>query len=129
MLNDPLANVMSAVLNLEKIGGKELLVKPYSKVIKKVLDILNAHGYIGTYEEVNDGRGNHLKLSLLGSINKCGAIKPRHSVALQDYEKYEKRYLPAKDFGVLIVSTNKGMMTHLDAKKQKLGGRLVAYCY
>ena len=41
----------------------------------------------------------------------------------------EKRYLPAKDFGILIMSTSKGIMTHYDAKKKNLGGKLLSYCY
>ena len=129
MLNDPLANMMSAILNHEKTGKKELIVKPVSKVIRKVLEIMNSHGYVGANSTVEDGRGDYLLLNLLGTINKCGVIKPRYAVQLPDYERFEKRYLPARDFGILIVSTNKGMMTHVEAKKQRLGGRLVAYCY
>lgn len=128
-LNDTLSNVMSKILNFEEVGKKECLIKPVSKIIKKVLDILNEEGYIGKYEEVEDGRGNYLKLSLLGNVNKCGAIKPRFAVNLEAYEKFEKRYLPAKGFGVLIVSTPQGMMTHYKAKEKKVGGRLIAYCY
>jgi len=128
-LNDTLSNTMSKILNCEKIGRKECTLKPTSKVMKKVLDLLNAEGYIGKYEEVEDGKGKHLKLNLLGQINKCGAIKPRFSVKIADYEKFEKRYLPAKDFGILVVSTSQGMMTHYKAKEKKIGGRLTAYCY
>jgi small subunit ribosomal protein S8 len=120
---------MSKILNFEKVGKKECILKPMSSIIKKVLDILNAEGYVGAYEEVEDGRGNYLKLSLLGNINNCGAIKPRFSVQLDDYEKFEKRFLPSKDFGLIIVSTSQGMMTHYKAKEKKIGGKLIAYCY
>ena len=44
-------------------------------------------------------------------------------------ESFEKRFLPAKDFGVLIISTNKGLLTQKQAKEQNVGGALVAYCY
>ena len=44
-------------------------------------------------------------------------------------EKYEKRYLPAKQFGILIISTPKGLMTHVQAMDKKTGGKLIAYCY
>jgi small subunit ribosomal protein S8 len=128
-LNDPLSNTMSKILNCEKIGRKECTVKPISNTTKRVLDILNEEGFIGKYEEVDDGRGKFLKLNLLGNINKCGAVRPRSSVALTGYEKFEKRFLPSKDFGLLIISTSQGMMTHYKAKEKKLGGRLIAYCY
>ena len=128
-MNDSLSNAMSKVLNFETVGKRECVIKPISSTIKKVLDILNAEGYLGKYEEVQDGRGNYLKLNLLGNINKCGSIKPRFAVSIDNYEKFEKRYLPAKDFGVLIVSTSQGIMTHYEAKEKKIGGRLIAYCY
>ncbi|MBN1544605.1 30S ribosomal protein S8 [Candidatus Woesearchaeota archaeon] len=128
-LNDPLSNTMSKILNCEKVGKKECVVKPTSEVIKKVLDILNAEGYLGKYDEVDDGRGRYIRLNLLGNINKCGSIKPRFAVTVDNYEKFEKRFLPSKDFGLLIVSTSQGMMTHYTAKEKNLGGRLIAYCY
>jgi small subunit ribosomal protein S8 len=128
-LNDTLANVMSMIQGFENNGRKEVKIKPVSTIIKEVLKIMNEEGYIGTFKETEDSRGSSLDLNLLGSINKCGAIKPRFSVTLPDYEKFEKRFLPAKDFGILIVSTSKGMMTHYKAKEKKLGGKLIAYTY
>ncbi|MCH7727682.1 MAG: SUMF1/EgtB/PvdO family nonheme iron enzyme, partial [Planctomycetes bacterium] len=59
----------------------------------------------GSYKEVDDGRGGIIELNLLGNMNKCGVIKPRFSTTNETFEKWEKRYLPAKDFGILIVST------------------------
>jgi small subunit ribosomal protein S8 len=125
MLNDPLANVLSKVLNAEKIGQKEVMIKPFSKLIKDVLKVLNEEGYVGTFEE----KDNSLTLNLLGNINKSNVIKPRYAVKVENYEKYEKRYLPAKEFGVLILTTPKGVITHRKAKELKTGGKLLAYCY
>ena len=129
MLNDPLSNALSVILNNEKIGKSECLAKPISKIIKKVLDIMKDNHYIGEFKEIEDGKGNLIKINLLGSINKCGVVKPRYSVKNDGYEKFEKRYLPAKDFGIIIVSTSSGIMTHYDAKKKRLGGRLLSYFY
>ena len=129
MLNDTLATALSAILNLEKIGKKECVIRPSSKIIKTVLKIMNENNYIGSFNEVVMQKGNMLKVNLLGNINKCGAIKPRYSVKKDGYEKFEKRYLPAKDFGIIFVSTPKGIMSHIEAKKKNMGGRLIAYCY
>jgi len=129
MLNDPLAAALAKIMNAEKVGKKEVLVKPASKIIKTTLSIMNEGLYIGDYEEIEDGKGNVLKINLLGNLNKCGVIKPRFSTKQNGFEKWEKRYLPAKDFGVLIVTTPQGMMTHVQAKEKKIGGKLVAYCY
>jgi len=129
MLNDPLAAALSKMLNAEKVGKKEVLIKPASAMIKSVLTLMNEHNYVGSYEEINDGKGGVLKVQLLGNLNKCGVIKPRFSTGYTGFEKWEKRYLPAKDFGLLVVTTPKGIVTHLQAKEKQTGGRLLAYCY
>jgi small subunit ribosomal protein S8 len=129
MLNDPLSNMMSKMQNAELAGRKEITIKPYSKVIKAVLVVLNEAMYVGLPEEVADGKGNFLKLPLLGRINKCGAIKPRHAVKKGDFEKFEQRFLPARNIGILVLTTPKGVITHNKAKELGVGGRLVAYCY
>lgn len=129
MMNDPLASMMSLILNNESVGKSECLIKPSSKVIREMLKVMKENGYIGGFQEVEDSRGNYIKLTLTGSINSCNVIKPRYSVKTNGFEKFEKRYLPAKDVGILVVSTPKGIMTHYDAKSKKIGGRLLAFCY
>jgi len=48
---------------------------------------------------------------------------------VEDLDKYAKRYLPAKDIGMLIVSTNQGLMAHQTAQDKNIGGCLIAYFY
>ncbi len=129
MLNDTLANALSGIVNYDKVGKKQYLVHPASRITKRVLTIMNEQGYVGIAEDVTEARGGVLKVNLLGNINKCGVIKPRFAVTMDEYEKFEKRFLPAKGVGVIIVSTIKGLMTHDEAKEKNLGGRLIAYCY
>ena len=128
MLNDTLSNALSKILAYEQTSKKECTVKS-SKIIKKVLEILKNSGYVGDFEETKSLRGNELKINLIGAVNKCGVIKPRFNISKDDFIKFEMRYLPAQDFGVLVVSTSKGIMTHEEAKKLGIGGKLVAYCY
>lgn len=129
MLNDTLANVMSLILNSELVGRTECLIKPVSKIIKEILKVMKENNYVADFKEIEDSRGSYIKLSLAGSINKCGVVKPRYNIKKNDFEKFETRYLPAKDVGILLVSTTKGIMTHHDAKSKKIGGKLLAYCY
>lgn len=129
VMNDPLANALSKIINAEKIGLKSCIIKPISKEMQKVLTLFNEHGYLGKFKVVEDGKGGFMEIELLGNINKCGVIKPRFSTKYREMEKWERRYLPAKDFGIIIISTPKGQMVHTEAKKQKTGGKLVAYCY
>ncbi len=129
MLNDPLSNVLSNILNSERTGKDSCTVSPASSLIKKVLDLLNAEMYIGKYEEITKEKGGVLKVNLIGKVNNCSVIKPRFAIKNDEFEKFEKRFLLAKDFGIIIVSTNQGLITHREAKKKKIGGKLVAFCY
>lgn len=128
-MNDALSTALSNIFNAEKIGKQSCLVKPVSKTVKVVLDIMKNNNYLGDIEYTDNKKGGIAKINLLGNLNKCGPIKPRYNIKKGEYEKFEKRYLPAKDFGFLIVTTSKGVMTHIEAKTNNLGGRLLAYFY
>lgn len=128
-MNDSLSNAVSNLFNCELVGKKVCHIKPISNIIKNCLRVLKDNGFVGSFTEIEDGRGKILKLELLGVINKCGTIKPRYAVGKEIYEKFEKRYLPAKDIGILIVSTPQGIMTHIEAKKKNIGGKLLLYCF
>ena len=129
MLNDALATALSKILNAEKRSKKEVLIKPASKIIKTILNLMNENQYLGAFKEIKDGKGNFLKVNLLSNINKCGVIKPRFSTKKDEFEKWEKRYLPAKDFGLILVSTPQAIMTHNQSKEKQSGGKLRANCY
>jgi len=128
MRHDLLSDALSAIQNGDSVGGKEA-VSAASKLVKDVLHVLQKKKYIGNFELVDDGRGGRFRIGLLGTINRCGSVRPRFSVCKGDWEKWEKRYLPAAGFGVLIVSTSKGVMTHEEAKHAEIGGKLLAYVY
>ena len=126
---DNLNNALSKMMNAERIGRDKCIILVSSKITKDVLTIMKNNGYIGDFKEIEDGKGGKIVVNLIGKINKIGVIKPRFSVKMDQYEKYEKRFMPAKDFGFIVVSTSKGMMTHIEAKEKNLGGRLISFVY
>ncbi|MFH1224779.1 MAG: 30S ribosomal protein S8 [Candidatus Diapherotrites archaeon] len=126
---DPLADALANIKNHELASKKECLVRPASKLLGEVLKVMQKQGYISTYEYVDDGRDGMYRINLTGRINDCKAIKPRYAVGKNGFEKYEKRYLPSRGIGALIISTPKGIVTHSDAKREATGGRLLAYIY
>ncbi|NHJ12567.1 MAG: 30S ribosomal protein S8 [Candidatus Thorarchaeota archaeon] len=128
-LLDPLADAMSSIYNSEIVGKPEVIVEPASNLIEKVLRVMQVQGYIGEFEHIDDGRAGRFRIQLMGRTNKCGVIKPRYPVKRDGFERFEKRFLPAYNFGVLIVTTPQGVMTHNEAKKLGIGGRLLAYVY
>lgn len=127
--NDPLAACLSKINNAEKVSKTEIIVTGISKMKKNVLEILKQCGYIKEIEYKEDNRGGHIVIKLNNLINKCGSIKPRFNVSTNDIERFEQRYLPAKGFGLLIISTSQGLLTNSEAKEKNLGGKLIAYCY
>lgn len=129
MLNDPLADALTLIKNAEKAGKLECEVRPASKLVGHVLKVMQERGYIGPFEFVEDQMGGRFRVKLVGNINNCGVIKPRHAIKKTDFEKWESRYLPAQDFGALIVTTTKGVLSHYAAKEMGEGGKLLAYVY
>lgn len=126
---DPLSDALINMKNHENAAKKECVIRPASKLLGEILRVMQEKEYIGTYEFIDDGRDGMYKVSLLGKINECRAIKPRYAVKKSEFEKFEKRYLPSRDVGMLIVSTPKGVMNHFNAKENSTGGRLLAFLY
>jgi small subunit ribosomal protein S8 len=128
MRHDLISDVLSAIQNGDKVGKKET-VSPASELVKSVLQVLQKNGFVGNFELVDDGRGGKFRISLTGKINRCGAVRPRFSVSKDEWEMWERRFLPAAGFGLLIVSTSNGVMTHEEAKKHGVGGKLLGFVY
>ena len=127
--NDPVADALNVIRTHEKAGKNECVIRPASSFIKEVLLLFQRNNYIGEFEFVDDGRSGSFKVKLIGNINDTKVIKPRFSVKISDFTKWEQRYIPSKDFGLLVVSTPHGLMSNAEAKKKGTGGKLVAYVY
>lgn len=129
MLIDPLTNALDTIISNEERNKKECIVYPASSLIGRVLRIIQSQGYIGEIEFIDDGRSGKFRVQLFGRINECRAVNPRYPLKMKDFEKWEKRFLPGRTLGMLIISTSKGVMIHEAARGQKLGGRVLAYVY
>lgn len=126
---DTIANGMTTLINNEMRLKRECIISPASKLLGRVLRVMQLGGYIGEFEFIDDGITGKFKIQLLGRINKCGAIRPRFPVRADEFEKWEKSFLPSKDIGILVVSTSRGVTSHKTAKEEKIGGRLLAFVY
>ncbi|HIH96620.1 MAG TPA: 30S ribosomal protein S8 [Thermoplasmata archaeon] len=129
MAQEPLANALSSIKNAAHAGKIEVEIRPASKLIDGVLKLIKESKYIGSYERIEDGKGGKFKIKLVGNLNDCGVIKPRHPIKYREFERWESRFLPARDFGLLILTTNKGVVDQQKAKELGIGGRLLAYVY
>ena len=120
---------MSALKNAADGGKPSVIIEPAGKLLGAMFRIMQDSGYITGFEYLDDGRGGQFLVQLNGRINRCGAISPRYNVPLADLEYWETQFLPGKNFGVLILSTSKGVMTHEQARKEGVGGLLLGYVY
>jgi len=126
---DVISNMLSAINNAEAVRKKEVVIYPSSKFALEILNIMKREGYIKSFQVIEDGRGNKIKIELAGRINKCRAVKPRFPVKKSEILEYAKQFLPSRDLGILIISTPKGVKTHKECLEEGIGGVLVAYVY
>ena len=129
MLLDPLADAMSVIKNAESVGKPECIIHPASKLVGRTLKVIADRGYIGEFEFIDDGRQGKFKVQLMGRINKCGSVKPRFAVKVNEFENWEKKFLPSRNVGIMVVSTPKGVIAHREAEDKNVGGRLLAFVY
>jgi small subunit ribosomal protein S8 len=127
--NDPLASALSAIDNAGSVGHLTQEVEPASNEIGSVLEVLYDRGYIDGFRRIEDGKAGQFEVELKGAINDCGPVKPRYAAGADEFEKWEKRFLPARDYGTLVVTTSSGIMSHYEARDQGIGGQVIAYVY
>ncbi len=126
---DTLSNGLTTLMNNELRNKSSCVISPASRLLGRVLRVLQLNGYLGEFEFIEDGRAGKFKVQLLGRINRCGAVKPRYSVKEDAFENWEKTFLPAREMGILVVSTSFGVISHKEAKQKGTGGRLLAFVY
>merc|ERR1719388_177215 len=122
-----LRDCLNNIVNAEKAGKRQVLIKPSSKVIIKFLQCMQKYGYIGDFEIVDDHRSGKIVVNLIGRLNKCGVISPRFDVTLDKIEQYCADILPSRQFGHLVLTTTFGMLTHEEARRKHTGGKIVGF--
>ncbi len=126
MSQDTVADALNMIKNAKKAGKESIEVKKISNLLIEILKIMKQKNAIKKYK-INI-REKTAEISL-GEISECKAIKPRFTVQKNEIEKYKRRYLPARGIGTMIISTNRGLMTHEEALEEGTGGCLIAYFY
>ena len=124
MTRDVVSDGLNQMMNALRARKNSVTLRYHSKLLMSVLAIAKLRGYVRSYQ-IEEGK---LKI-VFDKLNACNAIKPRFMVNVEEIDIYIKRYLPAKDIGTIIISTNQGLMTHQTAQDKNVGGSLIAYFY
>ncbi len=126
-LSDPIADFLTRIRNANTAKKSELLV-PYSKIKAEIARILKQEGYISNYEVDTTGQFPQIKV-VNKLLNRASAITGLKRVSRPGLRKYVgstdiPRVLGG--MGISILSTPKGLVTGREAKKQNVGGELLA---
>lgn len=125
MSQDIVADALNQIMNAKRAGKSVVVLGRHSKLLLSVLAVGKLRRYIRSYTL----NGRKLEIEIGEAFNACNAVKPRYLVRADEIMKYVRRYLPARDMGVLIVSTNLGLVTHHTAIEKNIGGSIIAYFY
>lgn len=128
MKSDIISDALNTIMNAKKIEKTEVRINRISKFLINILEMMKEEKYID-FEVKDEQESKPYVIVKILKLNVCRTIKPRYSVTADEVEKYLRRYLPSRNFGTIIVSTNKGLMTQYEADKNNLGGSLIAYFY
>ena len=125
MSQDIVSDGLNEIMNARRVEKKSLTIRRYSKVLLNLFKIMKEKGHINY--EVNEEEKT-VSVEII-KLNKCKAVKPRYYVDVATIDKYLRRFLPSRNFGDLIISTNVGLLSHKEAVKNNVGGSVIAYFY
>lgn len=127
VVTDPIADMLTRIRNANAMKYKEVSM-PVSNVKKEIAKILKEEGFIENYK-VED---KTLTLTLKYTTKKervITGLKRISKPGLRVYAKKDEVPKVLNGFGIAIVSTSKGIMTDKSARKQSLGGEVMAYIW
>ena len=132
MMNDPIADMLTRIRNAQ-VARHDTVTIPASNMKKAIAKILLDEGYIKSVENVNDGLQGSIKITLKYVNGKqqpvIAGLKRISKPGLRVYAKSEELPKVLGGLGIAIISTSKGLMTDKEARKQMIGGEVLAYIW
>ena len=130
-ITDPIADMLTRIRNANSSKHESVNV-PASKLKVEIARILNEEGYINGYEVIDDGLQGVIKITLKYGANKTKVITGLKRVSKPGLRVYAgKDELPRvlRGLGIAIISTSKGIMTDKEARKNNVGGEVLAFIW
>ena len=131
MVNDTISDMLTRIRNANQMKYKEVLV-PTSKLKVQIANILKNEGYINGYKLVDSENGSMMNIELKYGAKKervITGLKRISKPGLRVYAKKEEIPTVLNGLGIAIISTSKGLMVDREARKQNLGGEVLAYIW
>lgn len=130
-ITDPIADMLTRIRNANT-AKHETVDVPASNMKKAIAEILNEEGYIAGYQLIEDGKQGVIRIALKYGPNKekvISGLKRVSKPGLRIYAGAEELPRVLKGLGIAIVSTSKGIMTDKAARKQNIGGEVLAFVW
>ena len=130
-VTDPIADLLTRMRNANQMRYNEVVV-PSSNVKLRIVEILKEEGYIANYKIEKNEVQDNIIITLKYGNNKervISGLKRISKPGLRVYAKAEEIPTVLNGLGIAIVSTSKGIMTGKEARKENLGGEVLAYVW
>ena len=130
-VTDAIADMLTRIRNAN-LAKHETVDIPASKVKKAIADVLVDEGYVKSYQIIEDGKQGIIKVTLKYGPGKTRTIQGIRRVSKPGLRKYttcEDMPSVLRGLGVAIISTSKGIMTGKKAKKENVGGEVLAFIW
>ena len=131
VMTDPIADLLTRIRNANSVYHDKVEI-PASKIKQAIVQILKEEGFIKDYEKVADSKQGVLRLSLKYGPNRekvITGIKRISKPGLRVYAKSEQLPRVLGGLGIAIISTSKGIMSDKTARREGLGGEVIAYVW
>jgi len=131
-MSDPIADMLTRIRNASNAKHKHVDI-PSSRMKLAIADILTKEGYVRGYEVIADGVKKTMRITLKYSPDKnqkvISGITRISKPGLRVYATCEEMPKVLNGLGTAIISTNKGVITDKDARKQGVGGEVIAFIW
>ena len=131
VVNDPIADMLTRIRNAQ-VAKHDAVVMPASNMKKAIAKILLAEGYVKSVDFLQDGPQGNIKIALKyvnGKQPVIAGLKRISKPGLRVYAQSAELPKVLGGLGVAIISTSKGVMTDKEARKQMIGGEVLAYIW
>ena len=131
-MSDPIADMLTRIRNAN-IAKHDTVDVPSSKMKKAIADILVAEGYVKGYEVIEDGIKSTLRISLkygeTKNVKVITGLKRISKPGLRVFAGSDELPKVLGGLGTAIISTNKGILTDKEARKEGVGGEVIAFVW